>query len=250
MASNYSTRLGYELINPGEQSNSWGTTTNNTLSNSVEESVAGVYTLNLTGAGATKVLSSTDGGGAASTNEQRQFAINFINPSQDTIVQVQETEKMFFLINSSQLYKVTMRLGAGGATHVVQPQRKVLLAAGNTAAGGAGVANTWFDLDQSQNVWRSITTATGTAFVGDKIMVNTSAQACTLTLPSTNLVLGDEISFLDMNGTFATNALTLNAGGTNTIFGNTGNGTVNTNNAAFTIVYTGATSTGWKLTGK
>jgi len=63
-------------------------------------------------------------------------------------------------------------------------------------------------------------------------------------------VLGDEISFLDLNGTFATNALTLNAGGTNVIFGATAAGTVNTNNSAFTIVYTGASATGWKLTGK
>ena len=75
MSSSYSTRLGYELINPGEQSNAWGTSTNNTLSNSVEESIAGVYTLNLASAGATYTLTSTDGGGAASTNEQRQFAM-------------------------------------------------------------------------------------------------------------------------------------------------------------------------------
>ncbi len=91
---------------------------------------------------------------------------------------------------------------------------------------------------------------TKTAFVGDKIMVNTSGQACTITLPTTNLVVGDEISFLDRNGTFASNPLTLNAGGSNKIFGATANGTVNTNNAAFTIVYTGAADPGWKLTGK
>ena len=141
MASSYSTRLGYELINPGEQSNSWGATTNNTFSNSVEESVAGVYTKSLAGASATVILTSTDGGGASTTNEQRQFALNFINASQNHIIQVQPTEKMFYIINSSNQYSITMRIGAAGATQVVQPLRKVLIAAGNTAAGGNGTAN-------------------------------------------------------------------------------------------------------------
>tara|TARA_R110002167_G_scaffold35442_1_gene113318 strand:+ start:956 stop:1705 length:750 start_codon:yes stop_codon:yes gene_type:complete len=249
MSSSYSTRLGYELINPGEQSNAWGTSTNNTLSNSVEESIAGVYTLNLASAGATYTLTSTDGGGAASTNEQRQFAINCIGATGNKIIQCVATEKMFFVINGSNQYTITMRLGAAGATHIIQPLRKVLLAAGNTAAGASGVANVWFDFDQTQSVWRQVTTATATAYAGDKIMVNTSVQACTITLPASP-VLGDEISFLDEAGNFATNALTLNAGGTIQIFGATANGTVNTNNAAFTIVYTGATATGWKLTGK
>jgi hypothetical protein len=250
MASSYSNRLGIELINPGEQSNSWGTTTNNTLTNTIEDAIAGVYTLNLSGAAATVVLTSADGGVPAANNQQRQFALNTINAGQNTIIQCQALQKMFFVINNSNQYTITMRLGGSGATHVVQPLRKVLLAAANTGVVTDGSANTWHDLDQSQNVWRTISTATATAYVGDKIMVNTSSQACTITLPTTNLAVGDEISFLDRNGTFASNPLTLNAGGSNKIFGATANGTVNTNNAAFTIVYTGAADPGWKLTGK
>tara|TARA_B100001996_G_scaffold279738_1_gene220265 strand:- start:13 stop:765 length:753 start_codon:yes stop_codon:yes gene_type:complete len=250
MASSFSPRLGLELINPGEQSNSWGATTNNTLNNSLEEAIAGVYTLNLSGGAATVVLSATDGGGAQATNQQRQFALNVINAGQDTTIQCQAKQKMFFVINNSNQYKITMRLGAAGATHVVQPLRKVLLAAANSALVTDGSANVWHDLDQSQNVWRTISAATGTAYVGDKIMINTSSQACTITLPTAGLTTGDEISFIDRNGTFASNALTLNAGGSIKIFGATANGTVNTNNAAFTIVYTGASDPGWKLTGK
>lgn len=250
MASDYSNRLGIELINPGEQSNSWGNTTNNTLTNTIEDAIAGVYTLNLSGAGATVILTAADGGVPSANNQQRQFALNVISAGQDTIIQCVATQKMFFVINNSNQYKITMRLGAGGATHVVQPLRKVLLAAANTGVVTDGTANTWHDLDQSQNVWRTVSAATATAFVGDKIMVNTTSQACTITLPTANLAVGDEIAFLDRNGTFASNPLTLNAGGSNLIFGATANGTVNTNNAAFTIVYTGANDPGWKLTGK
>lgn len=250
MASSYSPRLGIELINPGEQSNSWGVTTNNTFENSIEEAIAGVLTINLAGAAGTVTLSSADGGVSAANNQQRQFALNLINVGQDTIIQCQATQKMFFVINNSNQYKITMRIGGAGATHIVQPLRKVLLAAANTAVVTDGSANTWHDLDQSQNVWRTVATATATAFVGDKIMVNTTGQACTITLPTTNLAVGDEITFLDRNGTFASNNLILNAGGSNQIFGATANGTVATNNAAFTIVYTGANDPGWKLTGK
>ena len=49
MASTYSTRLKIELIGSGEQANAWGNTTNNNLSQSLEHSIAGVYTKNLSG---------------------------------------------------------------------------------------------------------------------------------------------------------------------------------------------------------
>ena len=42
--STYSTRLKIELIGSGEQSNAWGNTTNNNFSQSIEQSIAGVYT--------------------------------------------------------------------------------------------------------------------------------------------------------------------------------------------------------------
>ena len=42
MASTYSDLLKIELIGDGEQSGSWGTTTNNNLKQSVEHSIAGV----------------------------------------------------------------------------------------------------------------------------------------------------------------------------------------------------------------
>ena len=45
--STYSTRLKIELIGSGEQSNAWGNTTNNNFSQSIEQSIAGVYTKNL-----------------------------------------------------------------------------------------------------------------------------------------------------------------------------------------------------------
>ena len=49
MASTYSTSLGIELIGNGEQSGTWGTTTNNNLGTLIEQAIAGVQTITLTG---------------------------------------------------------------------------------------------------------------------------------------------------------------------------------------------------------
>ena len=46
MASTFSDLLKIELIGDGEQSGSWGTTTNNNLSQSLEHSIAGVLGVN------------------------------------------------------------------------------------------------------------------------------------------------------------------------------------------------------------
>ena len=45
MASTYSDRLKIELIGDGEQSGSWGSTTNNNLSQSLEQAISGVLQL-------------------------------------------------------------------------------------------------------------------------------------------------------------------------------------------------------------
>ena len=49
MASTYSPSLGIELIGNGEQSGTWGTTTNNNLGTLIEQAIAGVQTITLTG---------------------------------------------------------------------------------------------------------------------------------------------------------------------------------------------------------
>ena len=67
MASQYSTRLKLELIGSGEQSNSWGVTTNNTLSRSLEEAITGVLAINL--GSASSPLTLTSGGSGGNTNQ-------------------------------------------------------------------------------------------------------------------------------------------------------------------------------------
>ena len=77
-----------------------------------------------------------------------------------------------------------------------------------------------------------------------RFLVNTSAAECTIQLPSAPLT-GDAVTFLDLNGTFSINKLTVDRNG-NEIMNLAENMTAETDHAAFTLVYTGAAN-GWKL---
>jgi len=77
-----------------------------------------------------------------------------------------------------------------------------------------------------------------------RFLVNTSAAPCTIQLPGSPLT-GDAVTFLDLNGTFQTNNLTVDRNGQE-IMNLAENMSATTNHAAFTLVYTGAIN-GWKL---
>jgi hypothetical protein len=82
------------------------------------------------------------------------------------------------------------------------------------------------------------------AVAGDRLMINTSAGSVTVTLPASP-VLGDTIKFIDAAGTFDFNSMTIDRNG-QAIMGDNDDLTVNTRNAAFTLVYYNATY-GWRL---
>ena len=84
-----------------------------------------------------------------------------------------------------------------------------------------------------------------TVVSNDRIFVDTSSATATVRLPASPL-LGDEIQFLDLTGTFDTNILTVDRNGLK-IMGLTEDMTVNVKNAGFSLVYTGVTY-GWKIT--
>ena len=232
--STYSTRLKIELIGSGEQSNSWGNTTNNNFDQVFEQSIAGVYTKNLGAASSPYTLTTNDGPQTQANNEARQAAIVFTGHSSDFIIQFPAVEKLYFLRNASASNKITARLGSSGNTFVLNPSRNVFLATDGT---------NWFELQTQGSDWLT-KTGTYTAFAGDKIFVNTSSSAFTITLPASPSV-GDEVRFLDLANTFDTNNLTVGRN-SEKIDGATSDLTVATEGAAFALVYSGSTY-GWKL---
>ena len=93
--------------------------------------------------------------------------------------------------------------------------------------------------------WQPVVTAsTVTVSAGNGYWINTTSNACTITLPSSAEV-GDQIIFGDYARTWATNAITIDSNGLN-FQGEDDTFTVDydTNGQAINIVYSGATK-GW-----
>ena len=238
MASTFSTRLKIELIGSGEQAGSWGTTTNNNFSQSVEQSIAGVLTIATTGTGTT-TLTTGNGPQAAADNQARQAALRFTSSEVSHTVQYPAVEKLYLLVNGSSTCTFTHRLGASGNTITLLPNKTKMVATDGT---------NWFTLETTGSTYIEKTSAY-TAFAGDNIFVDTSAGAVTITLPSSP-TQGDAVSFIDAEGTFDTNNLTVEPGSEKIMANTAGDEmVVDTNNAGFTLVYQDSTH-GWRFKDK
>jgi len=103
----------------------------------------------------------------------------------------------------------------------------------------------WEELSAGGTSWQAVITADpGPAVAGNGYFCNTTGGAFNLTLPASPTI-GDEITFVDYAGTFATNNLTIARNGKN-IQGSAANLTVATNRAANTLVFVDNTQ-GWLL---
>jgi hypothetical protein len=93
--------------------------------------------------------------------------------------------------------------------------------------------------------WQAVTTAaTLTAIAGKGYPINTTSNACTVTLPSSASV-GDQVQIVDYAGTFATNNITLTS--SLNIEGGALDKLLTTNREGVTITYVDATQ-GWVAT--
>jgi hypothetical protein len=98
------------------------------------------------------------------------------------------------------------------------------------------------------NPWATFTADGSTALTiaaNDRYFINTTAAAQTATLPASPQV-GDQVSIVDLAGTFDTNNLTVGRNSLK-IMGLTEDLVISTEDAGIQLVYTGATY-GWKLT--
>jgi hypothetical protein len=108
-----------------------------------------------------------------------------------------------------------------------------------------GTDISWSDPASGGTDWQSsiVTAATHTAVAGEGYWINTTSNACTVTLPSSASV-GDTIEFSDYARTWGTNAVTLNQNSLNFQGYTSPNPEYNTFGQSVKIVYSGATQ-GW-----
>ena len=110
-----------------------------------------------------------------------------------------------------------------------------------------GSGNLSFTDNSGGTSWQAVVTgATKTAVAGEGYFIDTTSNACNLTLPAG--ALGDEVSVVDYAATFDTNNLTVTPGSGEKIQGGSADATltVATERAGFTLAYSGATQ-GWLL---
>ena len=246
----YSTRLGIKLIGTGEESNSWGATTNSTFENTFEQAITSVYSKALGAASSPLTLTSNlQGPVTVANNEWGQAAIRFSGHSTAFVCQgAPAVERIYIILNDGTAAgSIQLKIGSNGNTSDIIPAggRAVIASDGTnfhtivSSAGGAGTAT-------------AVNSATFTAVAGQRLLINTSntgggANApITITLPPPAAsTVGDQIGFVDIADHFDTNALTINPNG-GKVFGATANGTVSTEGAGFTLIFTG-TDFGWKI---
>ena len=162
MASTFSDLLKIELIGDGEQSGSWGTTTNNNLSQSIEHSIAGVLGVN-TSSSTAVTLTTGNGPQAQADNQARQASLIFSGASANCVVTVPATQKIYNVHNTNTGNTITLRLSGTSTDYVIPASSSAListtgsawhaLAPGTFTAGGT-ISNTSGDItiDSAANI--------------------------------------------------------------------------------------------------
>jgi hypothetical protein len=111
--------------------------------------------------------------------------------------------------------------------------------AGDTVSVAAGASFVGGGIEWQSTI---VTTSTLTAVAGKGYWIDTTSNACTVTLPASASV-GDQIILVDYDRTWNTNNLTININSLN-YQGGTDNPVYDTNGQTVNIVYSGATN-GW-----
>ena len=113
MASTYSDRLRIELMAAGDQSGTWGDTTNTNLGTLIEEAIAGVASITMSDAN--KTLTSNNG----ITDEARQMVIKLTGTLTATReVIVPQKEKLYVVHNGATGGKVHVKTSAATGVEV------------------------------------------------------------------------------------------------------------------------------------
>jgi hypothetical protein len=112
MASTYSTSLKLELIGQGEQSGTWGLTTNNNLGSLVEQAITGVQTISMSNA--TYTLSSYDG--AVDEARNAVLVISGTNGAPQNLV-APSVEKVY-IVNNLSGNTVNIKTSSGNAVAI------------------------------------------------------------------------------------------------------------------------------------
>ena len=233
MASSTSTDLKLELITTGEKSGTWGTITNTNLQ-ILEQAASGYLSLAVGGADVALSLANH----ATANGKNLYYKLTGTLTAARTVTMPDGAERVFIIedatARSSSNYTLTVKTVSGTGVTLPVGSTTVLYSDGTNITG------------KLQTKGYYTPPSTYTAVNGDQLLINTSGSgigtAVTINLPASPAV-GNEVHFIDSGNAFASNNLTIGRNSSN-ILGAASNLVVNTNGAAFTLVYVNATR-GW-----
>ncbi len=233
MANSTSANLKLTVQATGENSGTWGQITNTNLL-ILEQAIGGFTTFNVTNANRTLTFSN----GALSNGKNIVIKLTGTLAANRTVSIPDSIEKTFLVQDACDHAGNTLTFKTASGTGV-------LLCEGNCY-------NLYSDGTNIEKVneyrkWRAVSAAE-TVQAGAKLLVNTNGGGVTITLPASPAT-GDEVHFVDQGYDFNSNALTVGRNGSN-IANAASDLTVNTQGAAFGLVFSGDATTGWTYTEK
>ena len=233
MASTYSSNLNLELITTGEKAGTWGTITNTNLQQ-LEQAASGYVSVNVGSSDTALAISQ----GATSNGKNLYIKLTGTLAANRSVTVPDTFERVYIVEDgtgrSNSNYTLTFKTVSGTGV-VLPPGSTSLIYSDGTNVNKGLIKKGYYTVP-----------ANYTAVDGDQLFVNTSATginaSATITLPASPSV-GDEVTIIDSGNFAASNNITVNRNGS-PINGDTSNLTVNTNSAAFTLVYANA-ARGW-----
>ena len=233
MASSTSTDLKLELITTGEKSGTWGTITNTNLQ-ILEQAASGYLSLAVGSSDVALSLANH----ATANGKNLYYKLTGTLAANRTVTMPDGAERVFIVedatARSASNYTLTVKTVSGTGLVLPIGSTTVLYSDGTNITG------------KLQTKGYYTPSATYTAVNGDQLLVNTSGSGIgtpvTINLPASPAI-GNEVHFIDSGNAFASNNLTIGRNSSN-ILGAASNLVVNTNSAAFTLVYVNATR-GW-----
>ena len=177
MPSTYTSSNGIELIATGEQSGTWGTTTNTNLQ-IIDRVLSGIGTIDLSGSGAAHTLTTTDG--TLTDGMYKVLVLDGATEACTITISPNDAQKLYFVYNNSGESCVFTQ-GSGGNVTIANGDTKVIYADG--AGAGAAVS------DFTANLAMSSVNITGGSVTGitDLAVADGGTGASTVSGAQTNL---------------------------------------------------------------
>ena len=169
MASTYSTNLGIELMGTGDQSGTWGATTNTNLGTLLEQAIAGYSTQAVTDSGTATVL--TIANGASSTGRNAVIALTGALTAARVVEVPAKTKSYIFYNATTGGFAVTVKVTGQTGVSVPNGTKAIVY------CDGTDVRNVLSNItvDSSGNV--GIGTTAGTTTVASGLAINNATAA-------------------------------------------------------------------------